>query len=153
MNSYTNHDLNVIPAGRRDPVHPAITEELISELVEKFYAKVQLNGSIGPIFNTRLENKWPMHLDRMKRFWSSVLLKSGKYKGKPIPVHMAISELQSADFEVWLTMFRQTANEVFGPEAAAPAIIAAERIAESLWMAKFATPFDTIPDWMRNTSA
>ncbi len=40
-------DLTVMPAGSRDPVHPAITEALISDLVEQFYAKVQKDPVIG----------------------------------------------------------------------------------------------------------
>ncbi len=39
-------DLTVMPAGSRDPVHPAITEALISDLVEQFYAKVQKDPMI-----------------------------------------------------------------------------------------------------------
>ncbi len=40
-------DLRILPAGPRDPVHPAITEALISDLVEQFYAKVQKDGSLS----------------------------------------------------------------------------------------------------------
>ncbi len=151
--THAKDELLVVPAGPRDPVHPAITEELISELVESFYAKAQKDERLGPLFNDRIDGDWPMHLDKMKKFWSSVLLKSGKYKGKPVPVHMAISEIESDDFRLWLEMFRTTAEDVLGVEPAAPAILAAERIAQSLWMAKFATPFDKVPDWMFAKSA
>lgn len=149
----TTESLSVTSAGPRDPVHPSITEELISELVETFYAKAQLDERLGPLFNNRIDGNWPVHLDKMKKFWSSVLLKSGKYKGKPVPVHMAINEIDSDDFRIWLEMFRKTAKDVLGTESAAPAILAAERIAQSLWMAKFATPFDKVPDWMFAKSA
>ena len=151
--THAKDELRVVPAGPRDPVHPAITEELISELVETFYAKAQKDERLGPLFNDRIDGDWPVHLDKMKKFWSSVLLKSGKYKGKPVPVHMAISEIESDDFRLWLEMFRTTAEDVLGVEPAAPAILAAERIAQSLWMAKFATPFDNVPEWMFAKSA
>ncbi len=86
----------------------------------------------------------------MEGCWSSVLLKSGKYKGKPIPVHMAIENIKPDDFRIWLALFRETAVEVLGGEASEPTIQAAERIAESLWMAKFATPFDKVPEWIHS---
>ncbi len=146
-------ELNARPAGPRDPVHPSITEDLISELVERFYDEARKDERLGPLFEQRIEGRWPMHLARMKDFWSSVLLKSGKYKGKPVPVHMAISNIESDDFRLWLQLFRKTAEAVLGQEAAQPAIVAAERIAHSLWLAKFASPFDQVPDWMFSKSA
>ncbi len=146
-------NLDARPAGNRDPVHPSITEELISRLVEQFYAKARQDERLGPLFDTRINDRWPMHLDRMKNFWSSVLLKSGRYKGKPVPVHMAIEDIKSDDFRLWLRLFRETAIDVLGQDAAVPTIIAAERIAQSLWLAKFATPFDPVPDWMFSKSA
>ncbi len=63
-------------------------------------------------------------------------------------MYRAISEIESVDFRLWQEMFRTTAEDVLGVEPAAPAILAAERIAQSLWMTKFATPFDNVPDWM-----
>ncbi len=146
--SRTQQDLLVLPAGSRDPVHPSITEALISDLVDRFYDKIRMDATLGPLFDRRIDGNWPTHLDRMKRFWSSVLLKSGKYKGKPVPVHMAITEIKSDDFRIWLELFHQTANEVLGTDAAIPTLKAAERIAQSLWMAKFASPFDKVPEWM-----
>ncbi len=147
--SHAEDALRVVPAGPRDPVHPSITEELISELVETFYSRAQKDDRLGPLFNDRLDGKWPVHMDKMKKFWSSVLLKSGKYKGKPIPAHMVLTEIKSDDFRLWLELFRKTSREILGDEAATPAIRAAERIAQSLWMAKFATPFDEVPEWLR----
>jgi truncated hemoglobin YjbI len=38
-----------------------ITEEEISNLVDRFYAKVQIDPEIGPIFNATVED-WPTHL-------------------------------------------------------------------------------------------
>lgn len=136
------------PFGRH-AVHDAITEDDIGRLVEAFYSRVRADDRLGPIFESRLEDRWDEHLSKMKLFWSSVLLKTGRYKGKPVPAHTRLSDVHSEDFRIWLRLFRRTADEIFAPEAAELIIGAAERIAQSLWLAMFASPFDAPPRWMR----
>lgn len=132
----------------RTPVHPSITEQQISDLVELFYLRVQKDQRLGPVFKGRLDGRWPEHLTKMKDFWSSVLLRTGRFKGKPMPAHMQLTEAQSEDFRIWLSIFRPTAQEIFEPEAVPFVVEAAERIAQSLWMAMFGSPFDAIPNWI-----
>lgn len=132
----------------REPVHESITPAQISDLVEQFYARVRRDARLGPIFEARMNGLWPEHLDRMKAFWSSVLLRSGAYKGQPVPVHMRLSEAVSEDFQRWLVLFRRTAGECFEAEAARLVIAAAERIARSLWLALFGTVENRPPDWI-----
>lgn len=132
----------------RTPVHPSITEQQISDMVELFYLRVQKDQRLGPVFKGRLDGRWPEHLTKMKDFWSSVLLRTGRFKGKPMPAHMQLTESQSEDFRIWLSIFRPTAQEIFEPEAVPFVVEAAERIAQSLWMAMFGSPFDAIPDWI-----
>lgn len=137
------------PVLTRQPVHPTITEEQVSYLVELFYQRVRADARLGPLFDARLEGKWPMHLAKMKDFWSSVLLRTGCYKGTPMPAHMQLHESVSEDFRIWLSIFRPTAVEVFQAEAAPLVIAIAERIAQSLWLGMFASPLDHSPAWMR----
>lgn len=108
-----------------------ITEPMIRQLVETFYAEVRQDPLLGPIFETRVHD-WPEHLDKLSAFWSSVVLMTGRYKGRPMPVHMAIPEISRTHFERWLTLFRATALTVCPEPAAALFIDRAERIAESL---------------------
>lgn len=108
-----------------------VDERMIGALVEQFYAAVRQDTVLGPIFETRIEN-WDEHLEKLKAFWSSVVLMSGRYKGRPMPVHAAISEITDAHFERWLALFAETAERVCPPEAAALFIDRAKRIAESL---------------------
>lgn len=133
----------------RHPVHPSITEQQISDLVELFYQRVLRDERLGPIFDGRLAGHWPEHMSKMKDFWSSVLLRTGRFKGKPMPAHMKLSEAQSEDFRIWLSIFRPTAQEIFEPDAVQLVVEAAERIAQSLWMAMFGSPFDAIPNWIQ----
>lgn len=108
-----------------------VTEPMIRRLVETFYAEVRRDPLLGPIFEGRIRD-WPEHLDKLSAFWSSVVLMTGRYKGRPMPVHMAIPEISREHFERWLFLFRGTAKAVCPPPAAALFIDRAERIAESL---------------------
>jgi hemoglobin len=108
-----------------------IDEAMIGELVDQFYAKVRQDDILGPIFDSRIDN-WDEHLTKLRAFWSSVVLMTGRYKGQPMPVHAAISEITDAHFERWLSLFAETAKAVCPPEAAALFIDRSRRIAQSL---------------------
>jgi hemoglobin len=108
-----------------------IDEALIGELVDQFYAKVRKDDILGPVFEARIDN-WDEHLIKLRAFWSSVVLMTGRYKGQPMPVHAAISEITDAHFERWLSLFAETAKTVCPPDAAALFIDRSRRIAQSL---------------------
>jgi hemoglobin len=121
----------------RDP-HPKspglmadIDEAMIARLVHAFYARVRDDETLAPIFGAAIKD-WDVHLATMCRFWSSVTLMTGQYKGQPMQVHARLSGISPDHFVVWLRLFRETAAEVCPPEAAAVFIERAERIAESL---------------------
>jgi hemoglobin len=106
-----------------------ITEEEISTLVDRFYAKVQRDPEIGPIFNEKIED-WPTHLALLKNFWSTVLLTTGRYKGDPMMTHLQLP-LEPNHFERWLSLFAETANEVLPPDHATTIIEKSQRIAHN----------------------
>jgi len=51
----------------------------------------------------------------MTRFWSSVLLKTGTYHGRPVPVHVKLTKVTEADFSIWLGLFRDASTATFEP--------------------------------------
>jgi Truncated hemoglobins len=104
-----------------------ITEEEISTLVDRFYAKVRHDPEIGPIFNEKVED-WPAHLALLKNFWSTVMLTTRRYKGDPMMTHLQLP-LEASHFTRWLELFAETAKEVMGPQHAAIIIAKSERIA------------------------
>jgi hemoglobin len=104
-----------------------ITEQEISTLVDRFYAKVRLDPEIGPIFNETVED-WPTHLALLKNFWSTVMLTTGRYKGDPMMTHLQL-RFEPGHFSRWLALFAETANEVMSPAIAATIIAKSERIA------------------------
>lgn len=112
-------------------VEAGVTEEMIGEVVETFYARVRQDQMLGPIFNAAVDD-WPEHLSKLKDFWSSVLLMTGRFKGHPMAVHAAIPDIGRAHFEHWLAMFAQTVDEVCPPSAAALFRAKSQMIAESL---------------------
>lgn len=104
-----------------------ISEQEISELVDRFYAKVQVDPVIGPIFNHAIDD-WPAHLALLKTFWSSVLLASQSYKGNPMMTHLQLP-LEEEHFQRWLALFAETARETMTPEHAEIIIAKSQRIA------------------------
>jgi hemoglobin len=117
-----------------------ITEEALGRLVERFYAKVRVDALLGPVFEGAVAD-WPGHLERLQAFWSSVMLTSGRYKGRPLPAHLRHRQAMTADrFERWLALWRETTAELFAPEAAARLQDKAARIAESLSLAMVYAP-------------
>jgi hemoglobin len=109
-----------------------IDEALVDRVVERFYARVQADDLLGPIFLARIAD-WPLHLGRMKQFWRSILLGSGEFSGSPMAKHQAISGLDEHHFRHWLELFYQTLREECpDPAGAASYGARARMIAESL---------------------
>ncbi|MBO9621364.1 MAG: group III truncated hemoglobin [Sphingomonas sp.] len=114
-----------------------MTEEQLAEQVERFYARVREDEVLGPIFNGAITD-WPHHLEKLKAFWSSVMLTSGRYKGSPMAAHLQHRDAIAPEmFERWLGLWRTTADQVFVPAEADAIVEKAERIAESLGLALF----------------
>lgn len=109
-----------------------IMEEDIARLVPAFYARVQADEVLGPIFEGAIED-CPPHLAKLQAFWSSVMLTSGRYKGQPMAAHLKHQQHMSRDnLDRWLALWRETTRDQLGPEAAAAFQEKAGRIAESL---------------------
>lgn len=107
-----------------------IDEAMIHALVHGFYDRVRQDDLLGPIFAARIED-WDPHLEQMCAFWSSVVLKSGVYQGRPMPKHLPLP-IDGRHFDRWLALFEQTAPSLCPPQAAEHFIAPARRIAESL---------------------
>lgn len=88
-----------------------VSEDYISELVDAFYLRVQADPDLGPVFNHVVQNRWPDHLAKMKRFWTSVALRAAIYEGEPIKAHKALTEARPEHFTTWMMLFEQTLRD------------------------------------------
>lgn len=109
-----------------------LDEALIRTVVDRFYALARHDEVIGPVFRRAVpDDRWQAHLDTIADFWSSMLLGSGRYQGRPMPKHLALPELSDAHFQRWLALFRFTVNELCPPDIAALFIDRSERVGNS----------------------
>ncbi|GAA4908915.1 group III truncated hemoglobin [Mucilaginibacter defluvii] len=101
----------------------------IRNLVDTFYGKVQQNPLIGPVFNERIQDRWPQHLEKMYSFWQTVLLEEYTYFGRPFPPHAQLP-VEREHFETWLNLFNETVDELFTGDKATEAKWRAGKMAE-----------------------
>ncbi len=115
--------------------YPTITEESIQDLVDSFYLRVRADQDLGPIFDNAIgtsNEAWQPHLELMYRFWSSVMLHSGRYRGNPLRKHLELPPFDTALFDRWLELFAATANELHQPGDADQYIEKSRMIAANL---------------------
>ncbi|MEO8569375.1 MAG: group III truncated hemoglobin [Ginsengibacter sp.] len=101
----------------------------IKKLVDTFYGKVRKDDLIGPVFNDRIQDRWPQHLEKMYTFWQTVLLGEHTYFGSPFPPHANLP-VSHIHFEKWMELFTQTIDELFTGEKANDAKWRAGKMAE-----------------------
>lgn len=118
---------------------------MIENLVRTFYTKVRADADLGPIFAGEIGDDWEPHLHTMFDFWSSMLLKTGRYNGRPMPQHMKLKQVRPAHFDIWLGLFRETAMDVAGEVYGPMFIMRAERVAENFKRNMFFDPADIDP--------
>jgi hemoglobin len=91
--------------------------ENIQLLVNTFYTKVQKDDLIGAIFNEKIGNRWPEHLEKMYHFWQTILLEEHTYSGSPFPPHKQLP-VEKQHFNRWMEIFTETVDSLFtGPLA------------------------------------
>ncbi len=100
----------------------------IKLLVNTFYAKVQKDDLIGPIFNGIIQDRWEEHLSKMYAFWQTILLDQHTYSGRPFPPYAGLP-VQADHFQRWMMLFTQTVDELFEGEKANEAKLRGEKMA------------------------
>jgi len=103
--------------------------EDIRELVHGFYSRIREDDLLGPVFNTRIGDRWPEHLDKMVRFWQTVLLSEHTYQGAPFAPHIHLP-VEKEHFDHWLELFFETVDAHFTGTKAAEAKWRANKMAE-----------------------
>ncbi len=93
----------------------------IELLVDAFYEKVLQDETIGYIFNEVAKIDLAKHMPLMYDFWETTLFHKANYKGNPMRVHVdlhAKEPLKKVHFDRWLSMFKETIDELFHGEKA-----------------------------------
>lgn len=105
------------------------TLEDIKSLVDTFYNHVQKDDFIGPIFNEKIGDRWPEHLEKMYRFWQTILLEVHSYSGSPFPPHKHLP-VDKEHFDRWMKIFVATVDTLFKGSTADEAKLRAKNMAE-----------------------
>lgn len=109
-----------------------IDEPLIRTVVDRFYARAREDEVIGPVFRAAVpDERWQDHLDTIVDFWSSMLLGTRRYEGRPLRKHLLLPELGDNHFRRWLALFRRTLEELCPPDVAAFWADRSERVGNS----------------------
>ena len=96
----------------------------VEKLVRTFYVKVLDDDLLGRYFFMALgdnlkNDKWYEHLITLDNFWISLMTgEEGRYLGDPFVPHMFLGELSPELFERWVSLFRETAEEIYTPTVA-----------------------------------
>jgi hemoglobin len=101
----------------------------IKLLVDSFYSKIQKDEFIGPIFNEKIGDRWPEHLEKMYRFWQTILLEVHTYSGSPFPPHKELP-VSKEHFDRWMEIFTTTTDQLFTGPTAEEAKLRAKNMAE-----------------------
>ncbi|GAB1594945.1 group III truncated hemoglobin [Lysobacter claricitrinus] len=107
-----------------------LTDADIARLVDRFYERVQAHPTLGPVFAPAVDD-WAAHKATLVDFWSSIELKTGRYRGQPMAMHRP-HPIEASHFADWLALWESTAREQLTPAQAERFIEHAQRIARSL---------------------
>lgn len=109
------------------------TEADVRELVDAFYAQIQRDALLGPIFNDVAQVDWAHHLPKMYAFWNGIILGVTGYRGAPFPPHTVLP-IGREHFERWVALFCGTVDAKFTGVGATRAKNAAASIAHTFAM-------------------
>ena len=108
------------------------TEEEVTHLVHRFYARVRQDDLLGPIYHRHVSD-WDQHLARLVDFWSAILRGTKRFAGAPMPTHIALPGLNAVLFQRWLALFHETTQALGNETMRERADAMARRIAQSFW--------------------
>jgi hemoglobin len=110
-------------------VKDILNREDVKLFVDTFYSKVRADELLAPVFNERIRDRWPQHLEKMYSFWGTVLLGEYTYQGSPFSPHAQLP-IGHAHFDRWLKLFNKAIDDSFQGEKAGEAKWRASKMAE-----------------------
>lgn len=128
-----NQHLTMTERAGNHRVSPAVDEAVIRRIVETFYSDARADSRLGPIFEAHVSD-WDAHFDTMCDFWSSALLRTGRYAGRPVQAHRPIPGLSADLFRHWQALFRATVQGICSLADALVIAALADRMAGTIAM-------------------
>ena len=110
-----------------------ITSAEIDAVVAEFYAVVRTHPGLGPVFAAHVSD-WPLHEEKIARFWRNAILLERGYDGNPMAAHRSAGDVKGPMFAVWLALFDQVLRRTLPEQTAAAWSELAHRIGRGLRM-------------------
>lgn len=105
----------------------------VEALLRRFYGQVLVDDVLAePFAEVREVSGLDDHIPVMANFWETVLFRAGLYKGSALTAHRVVHDrtaLSARHFIRWLTMWKETVDEMYSGPVAEQAKIQASRIA------------------------
>lgn len=104
----------------------------VAALLDRFYGRALHDDLLYAPFEQLRVAGLDGHLPTMCDFWETVLFRAGLYRGSALAVHRDIhrrTPLSAGQFIRWLTLWRETVDEMYAGPAAERAKVQAGRIA------------------------
>ena len=104
----------------------------VEALLRRFYDRVLIDEVLTEPFAELRSEGLDAHIPVMCDFWETVLFRAGRYRGSALTVHRVIHQrtpLSGKHFVRWLTVWRDTVDEMYRGPAAGRAKVQAARIA------------------------
>jgi len=95
------------------------SRERLDQFIESFYAKVLLDPVLAPIFLDIASIDLSVHLPHIGDYWAKLLLKDTNYQRHTMNIHRELhskNPLTEKDFQRWLALFVETADEMYEGE-------------------------------------
>jgi len=110
----------------------------IDEFIDAFYTRVLVDPVLAPIFLDVAAIDLNVHLPHIKDYWAKLLLKDNQYQRHTMNIHRVLHskrKLTEGDFQLWLSLFVKTLDELFEGERAMRAKKVAALIAGNMQIA------------------
>ena len=104
----------------------------VDALLRRFYRRALVDEVLAAPFAELRAAGLEAHLPKMCDFWETVLFRAGRYRGSALEVHRHIhrrTPLSGGHFLRWLTIWRETVDEMYRGPLAERAQVQAARIA------------------------
>lgn len=111
------------------------THDDVEDLLRRFYGRALVDDLLGEPFTEVREAGLESHLRVMCDFWETLLLTTGSYRGSLFRVHQdahARHPFGAEHFDRWLTLWRESVDEMYAGPVAEKAKQQGERIATAM---------------------